>query len=187
MECKKKKDVACTPTIFHRRVDHARVSGRETRWGAWGGGKGRREGDGKREAAGGLQITGCIVLPFDPPVTSTPIDRARVYTAVIARAAEKGAYYPAESEAYWPSAAVTGCIDVYATLSKPRSRPSRGRASYLRDRSEVERGIPRDEKRGRARSKDRSSWITLRDWDRTKKNSAPVRKVVRAKEKFLPS
>lgn len=64
------------------------------------GGKGGEREDGKREAAGGLQITGCIVLPFDPPVTSTPIDRARVYTAVIARAAEKGAYYPAESEAY---------------------------------------------------------------------------------------
>lgn len=63
-------------------------------------GKGGEREDGKREAAGGLQITGCIVLPFDPPVTSTPIDRARVYTAVIARAAEKGAYYPAESEAY---------------------------------------------------------------------------------------
>lgn len=64
------------------------------------GGKGGEREDGKREAAGGLQITGCIVLPFDPPVTSTPIDRARVHTAVIARAAEKGAYYPAESEAY---------------------------------------------------------------------------------------
>lgn len=64
------------------------------------GGKGGEREDGKREAAGGLQITGCIVLPFDPPVTSTPIDRARVHMAVIARAAEKGAYYPAESEAY---------------------------------------------------------------------------------------
>lgn len=34
---------------------------------------------------------------FDPPVT-IPIDRARVCTVVIA--AEKGAFYPAESEAY---------------------------------------------------------------------------------------
>lgn len=58
---------------------------------------GEEGADGKRGAAGGLQIIGCIVSPFDPPVTAIPIDRARVYTAMIA---EKGAFYPAESEAY---------------------------------------------------------------------------------------
>lgn len=141
---------------------------------------GEEGADGKRGAAGGLQITGCIVSPFDPPVTAIPIDRARVYTAMIA---EKGAFYPAESEAYWPSAAVTGCIDVYvATLSKPRSRPSRGRPSYLRGRKE---NSVRSRKGGERNLRIVRRCTGLLGLDEEKFcSTAPVKKVVRIGEKL---
>lgn len=82
-------------------MDHARafVSGREARLGARGRGErdGRSEKRGRMEREKQREASKLPDASFDPPVT-IPIDRARVCTVVIT--AEKGAFYPVESEAY---------------------------------------------------------------------------------------
>lgn len=185
---------ACTRTIFHWRVDETRLGGR-------GKGDGGRDGrSGKREEARGLEITGCAVSPFDPPVT-VPIDRARVYIRWWSRARQgKGRFIRLKARLI-DLAAVTGYIDVYVhaleTALSTFSRPA-GRPSYPRARKED--SARRRGKKGEAKSERRS--IVRRRVIRAYANYSGIgngRREIRARqlgklckkssaeEKFLPS
>lgn len=81
---------ACTRTIFHWRVDETRLGGR----GKGRGGTDDRGREKKREAS---KLRGFAVRSAG---NRTDRSSTCIYTVVIARAAGKGAFYPAESEAY---------------------------------------------------------------------------------------